>query len=207
MFRKAIRISIFALAAACAGAGLWAEEGAEQIPTEPVWDGKVPTLYSKGDKTFVISLGTINPMFYTTGEFKHVKNNNTLGGAGSLAYNYFLSPHFALGGEFGGMFSGTLGENMLFIMPFGMKATYQFVVAPFEFPVSLMVGGATQSYLDTNYLGLIVKPGAAVFWRQGPDWSFGLNAAWWWVPEWTESKDTTVFGNFLELTLSARYHF
>ncbi len=207
MYRTVMRIVSIALAAACANAAIWAQEAAPEIPTEPIWDGSVPTLYSKGDKTFVISLGTIVPMLYTTGDFGTVKNNSDIGGAGSLAYNYFLTPHFSLGGEFGGMFSGTVGENMLYIMPFGLKATYQFVRAPFEFPLSLMVGGATQTYLDTDYLGLIVKPGAAVFWRQGPDWSFGLNANWWWVPQWTDSKDTTVFGNFLELTLAARYHF
>lgn len=207
MVRTAMRVIFIALAATCANTALWAQGTEPPIATEPIWNGEVPSVYTKGDKTFTISLGTIVPLFYTTGSFGKVKNNSSVGGAGSLGYNYFFNSHFALGGEFGGMFSGTLGENMLYVIPFGLKATYQFVVPPFEFPISLMVGGAAQSYLDTNYLGMIVKPGVSAFWRQGPDWSFGINAAWWWLPQWTSSSETSVFGNFLELTLAARYHF
>jgi hypothetical protein len=66
------------------------------------------------------------------------------------------------------------------------------------------VGFAPQTYLEKKYLGFFVKPGVSAFWRFNPDWSFGLNAAWWWVPQWAAR---TVHGNFLELSVSARYHF
>jgi hypothetical protein len=125
---------------------------------------------------------------------------------GSLAFNYFLGPHLFLGGELGGMFAGTRGENMLYIVPFGIRVGYQFILKRFEFPLTLMVGGAPQKYLDKGYFGLIVKPGAAGFFRFNPDWSFGLNANWWMVPEWPKNGKN-VLGNFLEITLSARYHF
>jgi hypothetical protein len=69
-----------------------------------------------------------------------------------------------------------------------------------------MVGGAPQKYLEEGSFGLIVTPGASVFWRYNPEWSFGLNGNWWWLPQWPkDGKD--VYGNFLELTLTARYHF
>lgn len=201
------RIPMLAIAALVAAASLSAQssEGGSAIRSE--WEEYSPSLYNRGDQTFSITLGTINPLFYIRGDGEKIDNKSNLGGAGSLSYNYFFTPHFALGGEFGGMFSGTVGGNMLYIMPFGLRATYQFIKGAFEFPLSIMAGGATQSYLSTNYFGLIVKPGAGAYWRASPDWSFGLNTIWWWVPEWTGKKETTVYGNFLELTLTARYHF
>jgi hypothetical protein len=201
------RISTLAIAAMLGAAALSAQssEGGSAIASE--WEQYSPSLYNKGDQTFSITLGTIKPLFYLDADGEKLDNKSKLGGAGSLSYSYFFTPHFALGGEFGGMFSGTVGGNMLYIMPFGLRATYQYVAGQFEFPFSVMVGGATQSYLGTDYFGLIVKPGAGAYWRATPDWSFGLNTIWWWVPEWTSDRNTTVFGNFLELTLTARYHF
>jgi hypothetical protein len=52
-----------------------------------------------------------------------------------------------------------------------------------------------------------MKAGASVFFRFNPDWSFGLNTAWAWYPEWPKDKEHSMDGNFMDLTLSARYHF
>jgi hypothetical protein len=80
------------------------------------------------------------------------------------------------------------------------------VVRRFEFPLTLMIGAAPQRYLEKGYFGLIIKPAASAFFRFNADWSFGLNAQWWILPQWpANGKDAT--GNFLELSLSALYHF
>jgi hypothetical protein len=105
------------------------------------------------------------------------------------------------------MFAGTLEKNMYYAVPFGVRAGYQFLWGRFEFPVNLFLGAVPQKYRDKGYFGLILKPGASAFWRFNADWSFGLNLAWWWVPQWTDAPSENVQGNFLELTLSARYHF
>ncbi len=211
MSKRATRPTVAALMILCLGAAAFAQEqppeGDGTLPIESEWDGSPTELYGKGDQTFVIALGTVFPLFFARASGDSIENNVKIGGAGSLNYNYYLNSRFALGGEFGGMFAGTLGENMLFVMPFGLKATWHFIASPFEFPVSLMVGAASQLHLENSYFGLIVKPKASAYWRYNPDWSFGLDAAWWWLPEWTDDPDTTVYGNFLELTLAARYHF
>ncbi len=209
---KLTTLPLMLLAAFAAAASLGAQETNapapdEKLPIESEWDGYSPSLYNKGDQTFSITLGTIVPLFYMRGTGELAENKTNIGGAGSLSYSYFLSHHFALGGEFGGMFAGTLGGNTLFVMPFGLKATWQFVASPFEFPLSVMVGGASYGYLDTNYFGIIVKPSAGAYWRYNADWSFGINAAYWWLPQWTADNYTTIYGNMLELTLTARYHF
>jgi hypothetical protein len=180
------------------------EEEPGEIPIDSDWSDFMPALYARGDQTFIISLGPIIPtLFY--GESGLVDNNVKVGGTGSLAYNFFLSSHFFIGGELGGMFTPTLGENTLFMVPFGFRVGYQWVFKRFEFPLTLMVGAVPQRYLNYGYFGLIIKPIASIFFRYNSDWSFGLNAAWWWTPEWTKGRD--IYGNFVDVTISARYHF
>ncbi len=211
MFKPSARN--FALAVLTAGIAVFASaqqaDGAaagETPAIESDWAAIQPALYNKGDQTFVISLGTIFPtVFY--GPSGGIDNNVKVGGTGFLNYNYFIDAHISLGGEVGGMFAGTLGENMLYMVPFGFRGGYQFIVGRFEFPLSLTVGAVSQGYLDLGYFGLFLKPAAAAYWRFSPDWSFGLNAAWWWVPQWMDDPAETVYGNFLDLTLAARYHF
>jgi hypothetical protein len=185
--------------AAQSGAG----EGSPQLPIDSDWPDSIPDLYSRGDKIFGISVGPVLPtvFVYETGSRD---TNISVGGALSLSYTYFFNSHLFLGGELEGMFATTIAKNALFIVPMGMRVGYQFIAGRFEFPLSLTVGFAPQTYLEKNFLGLFVKPVVSAFWRFNPDWSFGVNAAWWWVPQW--SKQTT-HGNFLELSVSARYHF
>ena len=134
-------------------------------------------------------------------------SNLKVGGTGSLAFNYFLNSHWFLGGELGGMFMATKGKNFLFIIPFGLRAGYQFVAGRFEFPLSLLVGAAPELYLEEKrYWGIIFKPSASVFYRFSPDWSCGFNTQWWMLPQWPKNGKN-VFGNMLELSLTARYHF
>jgi hypothetical protein len=186
---------------------LFAQED-EEVPADE-WEGVMPSLYSTGERNFVFSLGVTVPMLFS-GKSDPVPAMPSLkvGGTGFLAYNYFLTPHLFIGGEFGGMFAGTLGENMLYIVPFGVRVGWRFVIHKFEFPVSVMIGGAPQTYLETNYFGFFIKPQASALYRFNPDWSFGLNAAWWIVPEWgTTDSAKDMAAHFLELTLSAQYHF
>ncbi|MDR3341849.1 MAG: hypothetical protein LBT14_03505 [Treponema sp.] len=179
----------------------------DDVPIDSDWSDFRPSLYARGDQTFTITLGVVLPMFFLGDAGILDKKAGPVGGTGALSYNYFLGPHLFLGAEVGGMFIQTLGKNMLYIVPFGVRLGYQAVLKRFEFPLSLMVGGAPQKYLEEGYFGLFIKPAASVFFRFNPDWSFGLNAAWWFVPEWTREPAKDVYGNFLELTLSARYHF
>jgi len=200
-------MQLFAIEVLFATASLSAQDSDGRLPIESEWEGYSGSLYNRGDQTFSINLGTIVPLFYLRANGETAENKTNIGGAGSLSYNYYFSPYFALGGEFGGMFSGTIGGNMLFVMPFGLRFTTQIIKTPFEFPLSVMVGAASHGYLDTDYFGLIVKPAAGAYWRYSPDWSFGVNATYWWVPQWTGDDATTIYGNFLEVTLTARYHF
>jgi hypothetical protein len=133
----------------------------EGIPFETDWEDYRPDLYTKGDQTFTISAGVIFPTVFFNHEGKLVKkhNFNVVCGTGSLAYTYFLCPHFFLGGEVGVKISGTLGENMIFIVPLGVRVGWQFLLRRFEFPLTAVVGFSPHRYLNLNYGGLFIKGG------------------------------------------------
>jgi hypothetical protein len=171
--------------------------GGDQLPIESEWPERAPDLYSRGDKMFGISVGPL---------FSLLENVGPVGGTLSLSYPYFLNSHLFVGGELQGMFIPTEGENMLYIVPMGARAGYQFVLGRFEIPLAFLIGFAPEKYLEKNYGGLFLKPSASLFWRFTPNWSFGLNTAWWLVPQWPNNGRNKL-GNFVELSLSARYHF
>ena len=180
------------------------EENPDEAPPDSEWEEIVSSPFSAGDRNFTITLGVLIPAF-----FSGVDNNEhglSVGGTGSLTFNYFITQSIFAGGELAGSFSSTRGGNMLYIIPFGLRVGYQFWYRRFEFPVSLMFGAAPQRYLEKAYFGFILKPGASIFWRFNPEWSFGFNANWWFLPQWPKNGNNSI-GNFVELTLSARYHF
>jgi len=183
------------------------DEGELPIITDR--DIYIPELYTKGDQAFLISLGLIFPTVFLNGG--KVMNHNfepPVGGTGSLGYNYFLNSNFFLGGEIAGMFNSTLGMNTVFIIPIGFRIGYQFIVWRFEFPVSIMAGVNWHRFLEDGYFGFFLKGGGSVYYRFNPEWSFGLNANWNWLPEWIpDDPKKNVDGNIVDLTFSVRYHF
>jgi hypothetical protein len=178
----------------------------------PEWD-YYDDINTRGDQTFIISLGTIFPtIFRSNGETIDHKLTPPVGGTGSLAYNYYFAKQFFAGGEIGGMFINTLQSNTLYIIPIGLRGGFQFNINKFEFPVTAVVGIVFHRYSGKGYSGLYLKGGAAAFYRLTNNWSFGINSDWLWFPQWTsektvDGKSKTVYGNMIDLTLSARYHF
>jgi hypothetical protein len=181
---------------------------AAQEDDDPEWDYYYDEVYSRGDQTFIISLGTIFPTFFmNNGQKIAHKFSPPIGGTGSLSYHYYFNPNIFIGAEVGGMFVPTLGGNTLFLIPVGIKGGYQFNYRKFEFPLSVTLGVSWHRYLSMGYFGLYVKGGGAAFYRVSNAWSFGINANWFWLPEWTGKKRENVHGNMIDLTLCARYHF
>jgi hypothetical protein len=190
---------------------LYAQENdsEEEPDIEPDWsDVYTQDLYSRGDQVFIISLGAAFPTVFT-GKGEIIQHNfyPPVGWAGSLSYCYFLTPNIFLGGELGGKVLPTLGNNMVFIIPVGVRAGYQFLLWRLEFPLNVSVGMAWHRLLDMTYYGFYVKGGGSAFFRFNPDWSFGLSSNWYWFPEWVKDKTKNIDGNFVDLTLSVRYHF
>jgi hypothetical protein len=167
------------------------------------WDYYYDEGFANGDQTFIISLGTVFPI-----GFPNNKIDPPVGGTGSLAYNYYLTPHVFIGAEVSGMFLPTLGGNVLYIIPIGIRGGYQFNIWRLEFPLNLTFGMVWHSHLDNGYFGIYAKAGGSAFFRATYTWSFGLNANFYWFPEWIINDPSKNHdGFFIDLTLSARYHF
>jgi hypothetical protein len=195
------------------------EEGgdSDEFPIESEWTGPLPDRYAPGDRMFTVAVGALFPIVFLdesgSAYDSQIKPGLSLG---AIGLNFFLTSGFFVGGEFSLGFSWTINE-ILFQLPFGARLGYQFTLnSPrlpsllnrFEFPVSIMVGLYSQSYLSKNYFGLFLKPEVAAYFRFNSDWSFGVNVGWWWVPQWPESgSQHNRYGNFLNTTLSARYLF
>jgi hypothetical protein len=177
----------------------------EEAPIETDWTGALPSVYTRGDQTFNISLGVVIPLAFVHESKGVVENKMGIGGMGMLGYNYFLGPHLFVGGELSGMFAGTEGLNNFFMVPFGARAGYQFLINRFEFPFSVLFGFVPQSRLGGSYFGPFIKPSGSAFFRFNPDWSFGVTTSFSWVPQWTKTDD--IHGFFLDVNIGLRYHF
>jgi hypothetical protein len=193
------------------------EEDNEEENRSPIistWTADNMSLYTRGDQLFWINIGILIPLFVTDNKGDKMERNIKLGGAGSLAYSYFLNSHLYLGAELQGSFSVTKARKFMYMVPIAVKVGYQFLVSRFEFPLSVAIGGCSQTYDNTNNIySMFIKPQASAFFRFNPEWSFGLNVEWWVVPQITkdENKKRTpqydATGHFMEISLAARYHF
>ena len=187
---------------------LFAQENDDDPSVEPDWEIIEMELYAPGDQTFIISLGTVFPaVFVNNGKVIEHNFSPPVGGTGALSYNYYLTSKIFAGVEISGMFIPTLGKNTAYLIPIGVRAGYQLILWRFEFPLTVTLGMAWHNYLNYGYYGLYIKGGAAVFYRFNSEWSFGLNAEWSWLPEWTKERRKNVDGNIINVLLSARYHF
>lgn len=200
---KYLRLLLLLTLFCCLSGGLVAQETDDEI--------FVPT-YSLGDQTLAINLGTQIPLFYAGGPDGIASTNLTLGGMGSLAWASYITNEFKLGIEVGGSFSFTPNRRTLFIVPFVVNAEYIFNNFPFTFPVSLGVGTSVARLEDATKFDPFLKAGGSVYWNFSSQWAFGANLKYWFIPQiylpsTPAGPDGTRFGNFVELTLSALYHF
>jgi len=187
---------------------IFAQEDDRDPSIEDDWEIYETDLYTRGDQTFIISVGTVFPaVFVNDGNVIKHNFDPPVGGIGSLAYNYYLNGNIFLGAEFGFLFNATLGKNTAYFIPLGIRGGYQFNVLRFEFPLTLTLGVIWHNYLNLGYFGMYMKGGGAAFYRYSQNWSFGITTNWFWLPQWTGESRKNVDGNIIELTLSARYHF
>lgn len=174
--------------------------------------------YSRGDQVFTISGGLFLPLFFQFPGAASLENTDPLesatgqlspGGLGSLGWSSFLTNRFFLGIDLSGTFALDPNSKVQMFLPLTLRAGYLFLAGSFEIPISIEAGIAMNSYDESTYFGPIIKPAASVFWVMNAAWGFGLNVKYWWVPEiyFGEKADQTAFGNFTEVSISARYRF
>lgn len=169
--------------------------------------------YGLGDQIFSINAGMIVPLFFHSidGSVEPALDHLTLGAIGTLQWGAFLNGNTTLGAELGGLFSFTILERTLILLPINASLSYAIRFYPLELALSLGVGG-TFIKLDSDlYFGPFIKPGAALYWNYNAEWAFGLKAEYLWAAEFyfgsSPPSSESSFGNFFGITFSTLYHF
>ena len=178
---------------------------AQDVETD--WDDFTYDIYARGDQSFLVNLGVMFPTLFVNDGKINNSGWNPVGGSGSLMFNYYLHPYFFIGGEVGIMFANSIAGNTVFLIPLGIRLGTQFIVWRFEFPIALSFGASWHNFLNEGYFGIYGKMSLSALFRATPQWAFGLTSSWYFMPEWTGDSKKDVMGNFVDLTLSARYHF
>ncbi len=185
----------------------WADDDYYEDSEGDPWEYSVHTRTVAGDNMFNINIGLFFGLSFIDGTGQNLNTNLGIGGAGALSYDKMITNNFLIGAELSGSFSSTLGANILYTVPFGLRLGYQFEFSRFQLPIILFAGCAIQSEIEDNYFGLALKLQPGFFWRFNDSWSFGSFVAWWLMPEFANSPQETVWASFLFTSLCARYHF
>jgi len=185
----------------------------EDDPIEDDYAGVVA--YSTGEQVFSINAGAMIPLFnlapFHTADEPVIGplTSAKTGVAGSLKLGFFVLDNFMLGGELAGMFATTENRTLTMI-PLSFVTSYYFLKYPFEFPIHLNVGISMNSLDEYFKVTPLIKPGAGVYWNMNGEWAFGLNFDYWFMPELYFSEEyasQSRIANFLQISLSAVYHF
>lgn len=154
-----------------------------------------------GDQFITVRIGPNFPLNF--GE------NMLLGGQIVIGYHRFLTDWMALGGELAFGYNPTIGGNMYTYIPMMLGVTFLPSAGKFEFPLTFNVGMAMENYLSYCYFpGLVLRPGAGVYYRFKESWSVGAECFFTWLPQWyvnEPSKDDYL--NMLTASIGVKYHF
>ena len=161
-----------------------------------------------GDQFINIGLMVTFPLNFG-GDFPLYREGQlSTGGAGTIGYHRFLTSWFAVGLDVSFGYNPTIGENMFTYVPFVFCFTVQPTIKKFEFPITMGIGAAVESYLNRTYFpGLTLKQEAGIFYRVTPSWSFGIKGNFMYLPQSHEDSENNDHGNFSSVVIAAIYHF
>ena len=163
--------------------------------------------YALGDQTLAINAGLFVPLvLMPTGTWLLAGNppQLSLGGIGSLSWAVYVAPTVRVGADLGGTFTFSPNTNLLLMLPILAKAAYVFTIYPFEIPVTFAAGINILKYVDQYYVDMLLRPGGSLYWIFNSSWSFGLNLNYWFDFQFSSKYRV---GNFLEVSLTALYHY
>ena len=208
---SALLCTVLAAVSAPQATAQTAEEN-EEIQDKHENENQVEVIYNSnvqaGDQYIRISLGAAAPLSFGN-PFTDGKMH--IGGVGTLGYHRFITDNIAIGGDASFGSCSTIGGNIFNFVPIIGTFTYQFSLKNFEFPLTLGLGFAWETYSGKTYWpGLVVKPQAGVHYRITSSWSLGGDFSYLWMPQFNKLYDDSKenkYGQFFTLELVARYYF
>ena len=195
---------------------LSAQEGPPQdVPSVPRFRTNSRSL---GDKSFAITAGLYLPLFtvllhdwpgagYDAGV--HPPKLSP-GGTGALTFSFYLSPNLKLGIQLAGAFSADINRNFLYLVPVTIKGSWEFHPGPrFSIPIHLAAGISMNTWKTDNFrVDMILRPGFGFYFDWSLEWSFGIDFTYWFIPQTSlEKPQERSIGNFMDISLTAEYHF
>ncbi len=163
-----------------------------------------------GDQMIKISIALTVPTDFGN-PFPGGSGKLKIGGLGSIGYHYFLTDWFALGADIGFGFNSSIGENLFNHVPIVFSATFQPSFKNFEFPISLGVGLAWETYNKYTYWpGLVIKPEVGAHYKLSQSWSVGADVSYTILPQFGKiwgTGDKNRYARFLTIAVSARFYF
>jgi len=186
----------------------FAADAAPVDPAPAIAEAEAVNPFEKGSQTIGLSADFQVPLFTFGGDASTTKTNLKLGGTFSFQYQNFVARGLAIGGTVSGAFNGSIAGRSLFIAPLSFRTAYWWALVPFEFCVGAEAGLYLLRFDGNGTFGPFAKAGGAAYWKASPQWSLGLEAYYWLVPEihTGDYASLTRVGNFLQTGISAVYH-
>lgn len=165
-----------------------------------------------GDQNIKISLNLVAPVnFPNVGSLFGENRKMSVGGLGSLGYHYFITDKLAVGADAGFGFNVTIGNHAFNYVPVVGTVTYQPTYGNFEFPLTMGLGFAWETYIGYTYFpGLVIKPEVGVHYRFFDSWTLGGDISYTFMPQFSKLYDENAvnhFAQFLTISVAARYYF
>ena len=177
--------------------------------------------YDAGSQMFTINVGPTVPFFTYNGANNKayfwpginpappadpVNTNTLVGGIGSISYQVFLSPYWALGGELGYQFDFSRSGDVSTNVPITAKLTYVPVQGDFDIPISLGLGMDYISYDSYSKIsfGLTFEVGFRYYFTES--WGDGINTGLLVVPEvYFDRAEKNSVMTYIPATISVTY--
>ena len=181
--------------------------------------------YDAGSQMFTINAGPTVPFFAYNGKDNYtvfwpgldneetpdiIENmNEYVGGIGSIAYQVFLNPWWAIGGELGYQFNYVAGTDIYASVPILFKASYYPVqTGRFDLPISLGVGLNYISFKDSSKLTFSAKLEVGGMFYFNDEWGLGVMAGVNFIPEIYLTDNRNVYSGidaYIPITVSVAY--
>ncbi len=133
--------------------------------------------------------------------------NLKIGGGVAIGYTYMMLDTLSVGGEACFSYNATIGNNVLYFIPILATDGYHPTFGNVELSASLSLGGAFENYLDRSYFGLAIKPEIGAYYKFFPEWSIGITAGLYILPQWYRDTSKNYTALITDIRIGAKYIF
>ncbi len=180
----------------------------ETVPAEASTEIPVFSQFEKGDILFSLSVGTAFGLGFINSDTGALENANLKPSFTILlALQQFITPNWLVGGEVAGYFFSTVNDRQLFLAPIGARIGYAFDLNPFFIIPEISAGMAIMNMSSMGHIDPYIKTGAIFGWSPSQEVCYTLHADLMTIPQFYTDSSLNRTGLFLDLIISATYHF